>query len=556
MLKTLKIRNFALVEDVELSFDDGMSVLTGETGAGKSVIVSAIGLIIGDRADREHIRHGASKAIVEATFEVSRLPRSYRSDFADYLKDDRLLITREISRDGSSRVKINGESSTLGHLKEVTAPLAEIMGQHAGQMLLNESHHLLFLDRFGSLDSQREEVTELFLRWEEAYKKLKRVRDRREQLIKERELLLFQQKEIQDARIQVGEEQKLENERKILDSSRALTESAEMIREILDGEEHSILDGIRLARQELNKMTTIDTGLSPQLEQLTELDYQLEELRRFIEQYGSSVPDDPARLEEINQRLDELYRLKQKYGGSEQIVLDRLQTINQQLEEHPDIDSHISELEQLNEQRCDAYATKALALSEVRHTAARYLQKLVVRELKELAIDSPRFEFKFDYEDHPAGVDLNGRTVKPYSHGLENGTFLFSANPGEPLKSLVKTASGGEISRVLLALKAAEKKNDRLTHALMVFDEVDSGIGGRTAVELGKKLKRLADGGQMLVITHLHQIARVADHHYLAEKNRTDKNRAIINVTILQGEAIAAELDRMVALPDEATAGK
>ena len=555
MLSRLKISNFALVEDVELAFDRGMSVLTGETGAGKSVIVAALGMVLGDRADREHIRHGATKAAVEATFLVSHLPHGYRNDYRDYFKGNSFTILRRISRDGSSRVKINGAVSSLSRLKELTSPLAEILGQHASRLLLDENNHLLFLDRFALLESDREMTAELFARWENARVELRRVKNRREELIRERELLQFQQQEIENAQVRIGEEKELIDERRILDSSRTLTQSAASIQSIIDGEQHSLLDSLRETRRELEKMAAIDSTLRSQVEQLTELDYELEDMRRFVEQYGSSVPNDPARLEAINERLDELYELKRKYGGSEEVVVQTLASIKSKLRDRPDTDSLISTLAEEEKQCRKAYTEKALALSEVRDKAAAYLEKLVIKELSDLAIDSGNFRFEFVHEDDPDGVETNGRTVRPYPHGLENGRFLFSANPGEPLKSLARTASGGEISRVLLALKAAEKKNNILSHALLVFDEVDAGIGGKTATEVGKKLKRISEDCQVLVITHLHQIARQADHHYLAQKARSDSKRVTIDVTRLDRPGIAAELERMVALPEEAWTG-
>ncbi|MCP4686261.1 MAG: hypothetical protein GY867_12550, partial [bacterium] len=441
--------------------------------------------------------------------------------------------------------------ATVARLKELASPLAEILGQHANQLLLDEDNHLRFLDSFASLVEMREEIGELFSRWEKVTRELKRTTGRRDELAKERELLLFQQKEIESAQVRVGEEDEITTERKILDSSRTLIESAGNIQTILDNDERSVLSELRAARKELDHMAAVDASLEPQVTQMSDLDFQLEELRGFIEQYGASVPDDPHRLEEINLRLDELYNLKQKYGASEEKILKALEQINEKLADRQDIDVLLKQLEQEHAQRRAEYTEKALALTEVRKKAAKYLQKLVVKELSELAIDSARFECEFVYDDKEDGIPLDKRTVRPFEHGLESLRFKFSANPGEPLKSLVKTASGGEISRVLLALKAAEKKNQKLLHSLMVFDEVDAGIGGQTAIEMGQKLSKLAEDCQVLVITHLHQIARLANHHFLAEKSQTDGDRTTIDVSLLDAPAVKAELARMVALPEE-----
>jgi DNA repair protein RecN (Recombination protein N) len=551
MLLRLKIQNFALVEDLEITLDRGMSVLTGETGAGKSVIVTALGLVLGDRADREHIRHGATRATVEATFSTERMSRQFKSDFGDYLDDGNFTVTRDIARDGSSKVRINGFVATVARLRELASPLAEILGQHSNRLLLDEENHLLFLDDFAGVSVLRTEVGELYTAWDKVRTELRSILRKRDELERERELLLFQKEEIDRAEIRVGEENELDQERRILDSSRALIESAGAIVAVLGGEDQSAIEAVRLARKELDKMVSVDESLASQARQIEEIDYLLEDLRGFVEKYGASVPDDPGRLEEINQRLDEIYQLKQKYGGSEEVILKARERIRQKLKDRPDTSALISRLE-ADEQACrTAYSEKALHLSEVRRKAARYLQTLVIKEMADLAIDKGKFDSEFVCEEQADGIEVRGQSIRPREYGLESCRFLFSANPGEPLKSLVKTASGGEISRLLLALKAAEKKNNELSHSLLVFDEVDAGIGGHTAIEVGQKIKALAGTSQVIVITHLHQIARLADHHYLAEKTGGRGKRVTIKVTKLDGVTLKAELDRMVALPPE-----
>jgi DNA repair protein RecN (Recombination protein N) len=543
MLTKLKIENVALVERAELTFESGLSVLTGETGAGKSVVVTALAMALGDRADREFVRHGAEGAAVTAHFKCEPVPD---------LPDGQLEVDREISSDGSSKARINSRPASLAHLRQTTAPFAEILGQHANQMLMNEENHLAFLDRFASLEPLHDEVTQLFSEWQKVATELRNVKNQREQLANERELLLFQKNEIEKAHVRVGEEEELLAERKILDSARTLMSSAAAIQQILDAEDTSVSALLSLARKELERMSTVDNSLQRQVEALSDIEFQIDELRRFMEQYGSSIPDDPQRIEAINLRLDEIYYLKKKYGGSEEAVLKTLQIINDKLRNRPDIDILIANLEKETERLYKGYSEKAITLSKARQDASRYLRKLVIDELNELAIDNCRFEFEFLYEDDPDGIVIDGRAVKPYAHGLERGRFLFSANPGEPLRSLVKTASGGEISRVLLALKSAERRQDRLSRSLLVFDEVDAGIGGRTATEVGRKLKKLAEDCQIVVVTHLHQIARLADHHYVAEKSTDRNNRTTISVRKLNKTEIPSELDRMVALPSEA----
>ncbi len=550
MLKSLKIRSIALVAEADLTFDGGLSVLTGETGAGKSIVVGALALALGERADREMIRHGADRALVEATFQVSHLGLRYKREFEDYIRDGVITVAREISRDGASRVRINDAASTLARLKELIAPLVEILGQHANQVLMDEENHLLFLDHFAQLDPLRQSVAQLFSDWEQASRTLVRVTAQRDHLTAERELFSFQKVEIERAHVRIGEEQQLEEERRILSASRSLMTSADLIQKILDNEESSVGDLLRRAGREIDTMAEIDTSLLPAKAQLHDLNFQVEDLRRTLEQYGSSIPDNPERLEQINLRLDELYKLRKKYGGSEEAILSTLDQVNSRLAAVPDTDDMIAALTKEIADLFAEYTLKARELTDLRTRAADYLRKLVLKELAELAIEKANFSCEFVYEDLAGGVAVGDRTVKPHPHGLESIRFLFSANQGEPLKSLIKTASGGEISRVLLALKIAEKKNSKLVRSLMVFDEVDTGIGGKTATAVGQKLSSLADGCQVLVITHLHQIARLADHHYVAEKTQRSGSRATIAFRELAPPDVATELSRMVSIPD------
>ena len=551
MLTHLKIRNIALLEKADLSFEPGFSGLTGETGAGKSIIVTSLSLTLGGRAEQEYIRHGSDTASVEATFDVSCMPDIFKNEYVNIISNNTIKVHRTVTRGGGSRASINGARISLGELKTIMAPIAEILGQHAGQMLMNEDNHLIFLDRFGHLTDQAQTVAEIYTQWRSATDQLKRIKNQQQQLQQERELLLFQRDEIEKAHLRIGEEEELLAERKVLDSARVLMSSAAMIVEILDGEENAALDLLLLARGQLNQMCNFDPALYTKVQELDDLCNRTEDIRRYVEQYGASVEDNPARIEDINLRLDELYIIRKKYGGSEEAALKTLKDIKAKLKKRPDVSQLITDLEHKNDQLRFEYSEQAVTLSKNRHKTSAKLQKLVTNELNELAIENARYEVAFQYENDPDGVILDNRTVKPYEHGLEKAHFVFSANPGEPLRPLVKTASGGEISRVLLALKAAEKKHGTLAHSLLVFDEVDTGIGGKTATEVGKKLRKLAADCQLIVVTHLHQIARQADHHFVAEKTKTTNKRNVITVRHLDSNGIKLELDRMVALPEE-----
>jgi DNA repair protein RecN (Recombination protein N) len=550
MLTKLSINNFALVDNLSLDFKPGLITMTGETGAGKSIVVSALALALGERADKEQIRHGTTSLNVEAVFHLDDSLQKALKEQLPELTTPTLTIAREVGTDTTSKIKINNKQATLAQLKTITAIIAEIMGQHAGQQLMDEEKHLDFLDIFAEAMPLRDEVAQRYSTWMSLSTELVSLRRRKEQLKNERELLLFQKQELEQANLSVGEEETLNNERRVLDSARALMTSAETIAQILGGDQQSVVDMLKLSRKELEKMTVIDTSLQTQLTTLTELMYSAEEIRRSIESYGGSILDDPKRIEEINLRLDEIYKLKKKYGGTEQTALNALAKISEQLMSNPDVDQQITEREKETAKAKETYAEKAIKLSTLRQKAAKKLAQSVEKELTELAIPNSRFACELIQEEIADGITVDDRTLKANPFGLEQARFLFSANPGEPLKSLIKTASGGEISRVLLALKLATQNSQPLRRSLLVFDEVDTGIGGMTAAHVGAKLKQLSKQCQVLVITHLHQIARLADHHLIAEKAQEKAKRTTVKVRFLKPPEVKVELERMVALPD------
>jgi DNA repair protein RecN (Recombination protein N) len=514
------------------------------------VVVQALSLALGERADKDSIRHKEDFGGVTAVFDVTNFPAAFKKQFGVFIDNDEIVIERVLARDSGSKVRINEKNVTLNQLNNLAVHLAEVMGQNSGQLLMNEENHLDFLDQFGGITPLRESISEMYYDWKKVYEELRRALMKHADLDYERDLLLHQKKEIEDAQIRIGEEEQLISERKIQDSARALLQSAAIITTLLEEEESSIIEQLSAAQKELQKMCEVDAKLISQGEQVEEALYRLKEVARGMQQYGSSIDNDPNRLEEINLRLDEIFRLKKKYGGSEKAILGTLEAINMKLGNNPDVNTLTSKLESESNRLYKEYRDHAVKLSDIRRRTADYLEKLVTKELAELAIAKGKFKFEFIYEDDPEGVFLDGKAVKASPTGLERVRMMFSANPGEPIKPLVKCASGGEISRVLLALKSASKAAAKTkANSLMVFDEIDSGIGGNTANEVGKKLKRLAQDCQVLVVTHLHQIARLADHHYVADKT-TSIGRATIAVKKLGQHEKASEIKRMVALPE------
>ncbi len=553
MLKRLYIENFALVEKLEIGFKPGMNVLTGETGAGKSVIVGAISQALGEKADRDDIRSGTKLAVIEADFDIGGKSKVQSAlNHCDINADGKsITLRREIFPARSSKCFINSQLVTLTQLRTVTVHLAELFGQHSHQQLLDEKNHQAFLDQFAGIGGKVEKLRELYERWMKTRKNLERLIDQKDQKLRERELMVFQKEEIERASISVGEEENLIGEKRILDSSRLLGEKGTLILDILEGTDNSVINALGACQKELSRMAELDKTLEKQQELLSGVVVGLEEFRSEIEAYRSSIPDDPDRLEEINQRLDEIYRLKKKYGGSEEAILTTLEKINSLLEATYDIKRRINLLKMDEQELSDKYSTLALEIGKKRHSAAKRLSGCIRKELAYLSMKSALFQYDFIYEDDPGGIKLGDRFVRPGPDGLETGRFLISANPGEPPKPLAKIASGGEISRIMLALKAVNTNSAKPARTLLVFDEIDSGIGGATAGAVADRLAGLSNDFQLLVITHLHQIALRGDCHYAVEKARIPKKgRNVITIKRLSESEKTKEIERMLALPE------
>ncbi|MBN2226046.1 MAG: DNA repair protein RecN [candidate division Zixibacteria bacterium] len=554
MLKRIHIENFALVDCLDVDFEPGMNVLTGETGAGKSVIVGALAQVLGEKADKDDVRSGSDLAVIEAVFDGGKSKRiaSILNDAGIDMSSDEMVLRKEIPLARAARIFVNDQLVTLAQLKPLTAYLAELFGQHAHQQLLDDRYHLSFLDHFANQEDAVDEARDRYEGWHETRRQLAALLEGKERAKNERDLLLFQQEEIETADIRVGEEEEILAEKRILDSSRELGEKSGAVLDLLESDDSGAMPALGLCHRELSHMAELDKALVKRLELLDTAMINLDELRTEIEAYRSSIPDDPERLEEINARLDELYRLKKKYGGTEETILATLTEINTRLEKTIDVEAQLSSLKKQEMQLFDEYAKLAVKISEARQTAAKKLAKLTITELTELGMADAGFEFEFLYEPDADGVLLGNSRVRPGPEGLETGRFLFTANPGEPLKPLSKIASGGEISRVMLAVKAADKRDMNKDRRLLVFDEIDAGIGGATANAVAKRLARLAKNFQLLVITHLHQIALVSNDHYAVQKVSEGKKagRNIITIKRLDESEKGAEIDRMLSLPD------
>lgn len=523
MLKELSIRNFAIIDDLQIGLSDGLTILSGETGAGKSIILNAVNLLLGSRASADLVRTGAKTAELEALFHIS--PHSSIAEIMSGLGYDPaegLLIRRIIARSDSNRVYINGRLTTIQILNTITENLASISGQHAHQGLLNEDEQLSILDQFGGLLSQRQKIYDLYhqiLPLIDKLEKLKNIRDRQAEHI---ELLQFQRKEISDAAIIAEEDTDLEQERLRLKNAEALYRIVHGSIEELYGAPGSVIERLLEVKKNLERAGQIDSQLSSGAGSLAESTYHIEDLIEELRSYLRLIQLDEQRLEAVEERLDELNKLKRKFGGSLEAVQSKLESIEQELLNVENISEKINAVKNSIAGLHDRCKVLALKLSRNRKKAAGALAKKIIEALASLKMVQTIFKVDLDTISWNQKTD---RYLKIDDHtltetGLDRVTFIIAPNPGEDLKPLATIASGGELSRVILALKAILAETDSVE--TVIFDEVDAGIGGGTAEVVGRKLAQLATHHQVICITHLPQIAKFGKHHFSISKQVID----------------------------------
>ena len=519
MLRELSIRNFAIIDDLRVAFSDGLTIFSGETGAGKSIIIHAVNLLLGGRAASGTIRSGAESAELEALFDIS--PESPAAGgMARHGWDcaDGLVVRRIISRKDRHRIYINGRLSTLQMLTEITENLASISGQHAHQNLLKEDYHLMLLDSFGGLapllGRVRGQLGEMMPLIAER-NGLLGDRERRDQ---RRELMAFQCREIRDAAPAPGEDASLERERVRLSNARALQQTVYQSLETLYDRRGAVVEQLAAVQRDLASASAKDPALSPAAGSIDRTVLEIEDAVEALRAYAGGLQSDAHRLETVEDRLDTLRRLKRKYGGSLEAVAAHLADIEATLSAIDDSARRITAIEADLAALKTGLLTLVRDLSARRHQAARRLSDKVARELASLKMAPAGFEVRL--EALPAEPDadtfLTADGTAVTDRGIDRASFLIAPNPGEALKPLAAIASGGELSRVVLALKAILAETDAVE--TVVFDEVDAGIGGGVAEVVGRKLAALARHHQVICITHLPQIARFGEHHFRISK--------------------------------------
>jgi DNA repair protein RecN (Recombination protein N) len=544
MIKEIRIRNFAIIENLAVSFEKGLNVLTGETGAGKSIIIDALNLLLGGRADTDSIRSGETTASVEGVFEViDPLTIDLIRESGIEMEEGELLVKRQVSNSGKNRCLLNDSPVTVSTLAKIGDRLVDLHGQHDHQTLLHPEVHVDLVDLYGKSKGLRDEFAQNFSEYQTQTKKLLSMKMDEQERIQKEEFLSFQLAEIDEAKLSKEEEAEIKAESHKLKHAEKIRAGLEKSQSLLTDNQGSIIENLGQVLKELESAQGIDPSLNETVERSRSAYYELEELVESLRSYDRSLEFNPSRLEEIEDRLAEINGLKRKYGNDIQEILNRRNQIAEELQQLASNEENMKVLEEELRQKEKTLSELAIRLAEKRETTAKNLTNSIEKELKELSMGNVQFGVRFDYPASPEGFILfRKEKMKPTPTGLGTLEFLFSPNPGEELRPLAKIASGGELSRVMLALKSI--LNDQDTVPVMIFDEVDTGIGGGVAEKVGIKLKKVASAKQVFCITHLPQIAGMASSHFRIEKQVKGK-RTRSSIRQLEHEERVEELARM-----------
>jgi DNA repair protein RecN (Recombination protein N) len=554
MLHEIHIQNYAVIDKLELEFHGGLNVLSGETGSGKSILVDALGLALGERASADVIRTGEDRAVVTAIFRPGEggLAISPWKNWCDELGlagggDGELMLRREIQANGKSRILANDQPVTLAAVKNLAAMLVEIHGQSEHVQLLGREAQLALLDQSAGASSLLEKVGELFARRRELERLVEELSQNEQDRLRKMDLLSFQVRELEQAKLQAGEDARLEEEKTLLANLEKVRAAAGNAFQLLYEDEGSASARVSAASRALEDLARYDPSFAAHAEPLVSARATIDDLAITLRDYLGKLNAQPHRLEEVEDRLALLDRLKRKYGKTIEEVMEFVQSTRRQLQDIEHADERRAEAERELEKAAAAYRKAARELSEKRREAAQKMARLVREELAQVGMEKTRLEIHFETLPDDRAT----------SHGTDEIEYRISPNPGEDLRPLEKIASGGELSRLMLALKTvAAGSSAGVTRRVapanrvaptFVFDEIDAGIGGRVAESVGQRLRRLARHTQVLCVTHLAQIACFADHHYFVEKFER-AGRTVTSVKPLPGgDARAAELARMLS---------
>jgi len=537
VLLELVVENYAVVERVRVPFHAGLNLLTGETGSGKSIVVDALGLLFGGRASADTVRSDTARARISGIFEAPKdvTCKALLEEAGVEVEDGELLIEREVLAGGKSRAFLGNRPVTAALLRSVAPFLGDIHGQHEQQQLFSSDAQLKLVDDFAGLDELLEQVAGLFRQWKQFQRELEELQKSEQEKLQLADLWSFQRKEIEAAGLKAGEDAQLENERMVLKNVARLQENADSAYTALYDSQESASAQIRISLKKLEELCRIDPSLQSVVDTLKTAAIGVDEAAYAIRDYLDKLEADPDRLEAIESRLELIDRLKRKYGLTLEAVLAFLESVRAQMEAVETAGERKATLERELARSSDEYRAASETLSRSRKTAAEKLAKKVEGELGSLALENAAFRIM----------------VQPATwseQGADRIEFLISANVGEEPRTLDKVASGGELSRIALALKTCAGIAGRANSVqrTLVFDEVDSGIGGSVAEAVGRRLKKLSAANQVLCVTHLAQVAGFADHHYFVEK-REVKGRTVAEIEELTGDARTKEIGRMLS---------
>ncbi|GKU81130.1 DNA repair protein RecN [Niallia sp. NCCP-28] len=536
MLSELSIKNFAIIDSLSISFQKGLTVLTGETGAGKSIIIDAINLLVGGRGSSEFVRHGEEKAEIEGLFYIDEGHPCFKKmqEFGVDIEEGTIILRRDIALSGKSVCRINGKLITISTLREIGSSLIDIHGQHEHQELMDETRHLNLLDTFAINEISKviKEYEEVYEAYVQTKKKLSKLTENEQQMAQRLDLLQFQHEEITNANLRIQEDEELMEERKRLMNYERIFDSIQTSYNSLRGEQKG-LDWLGEAMGHLEDAATLDTEYKTMAESVSNSYYILEDVASKLRNSLDFLEYDPERLNEIESRLNEINGLKRKYGKTVEEIVQYAAKIAEELETLQNKETHIDKLEKELMSLHSDLLVEANELTVLRKMAAERLTDDIHKELKELYMEKTIFEVKIKQNEE--------RVTKI---GIDEVEFYISTNPGEPLKPLSKIVSGGELSRMMLALKSIFSKHQGITS--IIFDEVDTGVSGRVAQAIAEKIAHVSNDSQVLCISHLPQVAAMADTHLFIAKNIQD-GRTSTTVNPLAKQDKIKEIARMIS---------
>ncbi|MEG7380546.1 DNA repair protein RecN [Bacillus subtilis] len=550
MLAELSIKNFAIIEELTVSFERGLTVLTGETGAGKSIIIDAISLLVGGRGSSEFVRYGETKAELEGLFllESGHPVFDVCAEQGIDVSDEMIIMRRDISTSGKSVCRVNGKLVTIASLREIGRLLLDIHGQHDNQLLMEDENHLQLLDKFAGAEAESALQTyqEGYQRYMKLLKKLKSLSESEQEMAHRLDLIQFQLEEIESAKLELNEDEQLQEERQQISNFEKIYESLQNAYNALRSEQGG-LDWVGMASAQLEDISDINEPLKKLSENVSNSYYLLEDATFQMRNMLDELEYDPERLNYIETRLNEIKQLKRKYGAAVEDILEYASKIEEEIDQIENRDSHLQSVKKELDSVGKDVAVEAANVSKTRKAWAKKLADEIHRELKSLYMEKSTFDTEFKIRTAPRDEEapiVNGQPVQMTEQGIDLVKFLISTNTGEPLKSLSKVASGGELSRVMLAIKSIFSSQQDVTS--IIFDEVDTGVSGRVAQAIAEKIHKVSIGSQVLCITHLPQVAAMADTHLYIAKELKD-GRTTTHVKPLSKQEKVAEIGRMIA---------